>query len=184
MEMVYETPRLVLKILREDAAEKVLDFYEENKEIFERYELDRERNFYTKAHQAALLRCEYNLILRLQLVRFWVFEKENPKRIIGTFSFHNIRQSAYMDCELGYKFHQDVWGKGYARESIQRGIEIMFGELEMHRMEALVMPENEPSKHLLKALGFELEGVKRQNVKLHGVWCDHEVYSLLNEKML
>lgn len=183
MEMVYETPRLLLKILREDAASKVLDFYKENKEIFERYELDRVENFYTKAHQAALLRCEYNLLVRLQLVRYWVFEKENPKRIIGTFSFHNIRHSAYMDCELGYKFHQEVWGKGYAKESIEQGIAIMFDELEMHRIEALVMPENEPSKHLLRSLGFEIEGIKRQNVKLHGTWQDHEVYSLLNEKM-
>ena len=38
MEMVYETPRLVLRVLREDAAESVLRFYEENKEIFEKYE--------------------------------------------------------------------------------------------------------------------------------------------------
>ncbi len=180
MEMVYETPRLLLRILREDAADRVLEFYEENKEIFEQYEIDRVDNFYTRAHQAALLRCEYNLIVRLQAVRFWVFEKKKPSRIIGTFSFHNIRYSAYQDCELGYKFHQDVWGKGYARESIAQGIEIMFAELGLHRIEALVMPGNQRSKQLLQSLGFTLEGIKRQNVRLHGTWFDHEVYSLLN----
>lgn len=184
MEMVYETPRLVLKVLREDAAGSVLQFYEENKEIFEKYELDRAENFYTKAYQAALLQCEYNVMMRSQMVRFWVFEKENPKKIVGTFSFHNIRHSAYMDCELGYKFHQSVWKKGYAKESIQKGLEIVFRELKLHRVEALVQPENEPSKHLLGALGFTCEGVKKQNVKLHGAWCDHEVYSLLNEDIL
>lgn len=184
MEMVYETPRLVLRILREDAAESVLRFYEENKEIFEKYELDRVENFYTKAYQATLLRCEYNLMLRNQFVRFWVFEKEDPKRIVGTFSFRNICYSAYMDCELGYKFHQSVWKRGYAKESIRKGLEIMFQEAKMHRIEALVQPENNPSKHLLKALGFTYEGVKRQNVKLHGTWCDHEVYSLLQGEML
>ena len=118
MEMIYETPRLLLKILKEDAADKVLEFYLENKEIFERYEIDRADNFYTKAYQAALLRMEYNLMVRMQAVRFWVFEKARPDRIIGTFSFHNIRYLAYQDCELGYKFHQEVWGRGYARESI------------------------------------------------------------------
>ena len=182
MEMLYETPRLLVKVLHEDAVDKVLEFYADNKEIFEKYELDRVDNFYTKAHQAALLRCEYNLMIRQQSLRFWVFEKENPERIIGTFSFHNIRYSAYRDCELGYKFHQEVWGKGYARESIQRGIELILDEWKLHRIEAVVRPENQRSKHLLQALGFEKEGVKRQNVKLHGVWCDHEVYSLLNDR--
>lgn len=181
MEMIYETPRLVLKVLREDAADKVLQFYLENKEIFEQYEIDRVKNFYTKAHQATLLRCEYELMLRLQMTRFWVFKKENPERIIGTLSFHNIRYSAYQDCELGYKFHQEVWGKGYARESIEQGIAIMFEEFGLHRIEALVMSGNKRSERLLHSLGFELEGVKRQNVKLHGTWYDHEVYSLLNK---
>lgn len=181
MEMVYETSRLLLRILQEDAAAKVLKFYEENKEIFEEYEIDRGENFYTRAHQAALLRCEYNLMLRSQSIRFWVFEKDRPEHIIGTFSFHNIRYSAYQDCELGYKFHQKVWGKGYAGESIQRGITIVFEELGLHRIEALVRSENERSKHLLRSLGFESEGIKRQNVNLHGTWYDHEVYSLLNE---
>lgn len=181
MKLVYETPRLLLKILREDAADKVLEFYEENKEIFEQYEIDRVENFYTRVHQTALLRCEYNLLTRMQMVRFWVFEKQKPEQIIGTFSFHNIRYSAYQDCELGYKFHQKVWGKGYAKESIERGIDVMFQEAGLHRIEAMVMPENQRSKHLLRSLGFESEGIKRQNVRLHGTWYSHEVYSLLNE---
>ena len=181
MKMVYETPRLFIKVLREEAVDQVLEFYAENKEIFEQYEIDRVENFYTKSHQAALLRCEYNLMERRQSARFWVFEKTNPDRIVGTFSFHNIRYYAYMDCELGYKFHQAVWGRGYARESIERGIRVMFEELGLHRIEALVMPENERSRHLLGSLGFVSEGIKRQNVRLHGAWCDHEVYSLLNQ---
>lgn len=181
MELVYETRRLLLKTLGEEDADKVVTFYEENKEIFEQYEIDREKNFYTKAHQAAVLRCESMMMKGQQTVRFWVFEKENPKRIIGTFSFHNIRFYAYMDCELGYKFHHEVWGMGYARESIEVGIDLMFEEWRLHRIEALVRPGNERSKHLLCALGFESEGIKRQNVKLHGAWCDHEVYSLLNK---
>lgn len=182
MKMVYETPRLLLKVLKEDAADSVLEFYMRNKKIFEQYEIDRVDNFYTGAHQAALLCCEYNLMARHQSARFWVFEKERPERIIGTFSFHNVRYSAYQDCELGYKFDHEIWGKGYAKESIQEGIRFMFEEMGMHRIEAMVMPENERSRNLLHTLGFTLEGVKRQNVKLHGTWCDHEVYSLLKKE--
>lgn len=181
METVYETERLLLKVLEEEDADKVLAFYEGNREIFEEYEIDRVENFYTREHQAALLRCEYGMMQRQQSIRFWVFTKENPEEIIGTYSFHNIRYSAYRDCQLGYKFRKEVWGNGYARESIAPGIKVMFEKLKLHRIEAMVMPQNTRSKKLLTALGFESEGVKRQNVKLHGVWRDHEVYSLLNE---
>ena len=69
MEMIYETPRLLLKILKEDAADKVLEFYLENKEIFERYEIDRADNFYTKAYQAALLRMEYIIIIQVKNIQ-------------------------------------------------------------------------------------------------------------------
>lgn len=36
----YETPRLLLKVLRADCAPQVLDFYNRDKELFEMYEID------------------------------------------------------------------------------------------------------------------------------------------------
>ena len=169
MKMEYETPRLAIRALGEQAAHQVLEFYHNNRETFEQYEIDRAENFYTPSYQAALLHCEYTLMQKQQSARFWVFEKEAPQKIIGTFSFHNVRYSAYKDCDLGYKFEQKIWGKGYAKESIAKGIQIIFEDLGLHRIEAMVMSQNERSKNLLKALGFELEGIKRQNVKLHEI---------------
>ena len=43
----YETPRLLLKVLRADCAPQVLDFYNRDKELFEMYEIDRVPDFYT-----------------------------------------------------------------------------------------------------------------------------------------
>ncbi len=41
----YETPRLLLKVLRADCAPQVLDFYNRDKELFEMYEIDRVPDF-------------------------------------------------------------------------------------------------------------------------------------------
>ena len=41
----YETPRLLLKVLRADCAPQVLDFYNRDKELFEMYEIDRVPTF-------------------------------------------------------------------------------------------------------------------------------------------
>ena len=38
MNLIYETDRLILKVLRPEAAKKVLCFYLENKELFEKYQ--------------------------------------------------------------------------------------------------------------------------------------------------
>ena len=57
----YETPRLLLKVLRADCAPQVLDFYNRDKELFEMYEIDRVPDFYTVKHLQKVLRYEYNM---------------------------------------------------------------------------------------------------------------------------
>lgn len=182
MKMEYETDRLILKILPDTAAEQVLRFYLDNKEIFEQYEVDRTQTFYTYRFQKALLHCEYNLAVKQSAVRFWVFEKMRPEWIIGTVSLQDIRRDFYQSCVLGYKFDRRVWGRGYAKESISRCMKVAFEEMELHRIEAHTVPENTASRKLLEGLGFAWEGTKRQSVKLHGTWRDHELYALLAEE--
>ncbi|TGY96265.1 N-acetyltransferase [Petralouisia muris] len=182
MEMAYQTERLELKILDDTASAKVLQFYQDNREIIEKYETDRPPQFYTDQFQKMLLQGEYNLAVKQKSLRFWVQEQGQPDRIVGTVSFHNIKYGFYQCCELGYKFDQRFWGRGYATESISKGIQVIFGELKLHRIEACVLPGNTASQKLLLKLGFEFEGIKKQSVKLHGRWRDHELYALLSEE--
>lgn len=182
MKMKYETDRLILKILPDTAANEVLTFYLDNRDIFEPFEPDRPQNFYTIGHQKTLLHCEYNLAIKQSTVRFWVFEKSMPQEIIGTVSLQDIRRGLYQSCMMGYKFDKKVWRQGYAKESITKCIRIAFEEMKLHRIEAHTLPENIPSRKLLEGLGFAWEGTKRQSVKLHGIWRDHEVYALLAEE--
>ncbi|MCI9446487.1 MAG: GNAT family N-acetyltransferase [Lachnospiraceae bacterium] len=182
MKMNYETERLLMKILPDTAAGQTLQFYQDNREVFEQYEADRSQNFYTLSYQKALLHCEYNLAIKQSAARFWVYEKTCPERIIGTVSLQDIRRGFYQSCGLGYKFDQRVWRRGYAKESIAQCIWIAFREMNLHRIEAQTLPENEASRKLLEGLGFAWEGTKRQGVKLHGTWRDHEVYALLAEE--
>ncbi len=181
MNLEYETEHLILKELQPTpkAAAQVLDFYNRNRVLFERYEAARPSNFYTEEHQKAILTCEYNLSIRLKNIRFWVYEKEHPDYIIGTICFYNITRSIYDCCETGYKFDQQYWHKGYAREAMQLGISVMFGKLNLHRIEAFVMEENTPSIRLLKGLHFKFEGICRKSIRIRGNWEDHMLFALL-----
>ena len=180
MNLIYETDRLILKVLRPEDAPKVLSFYQKNKDIFEVYEAARPENFYTLKYQKSLLLCEYNYTLQLSAVRFYAFLKENPTQIIGTVCFRDIVHSIYETCEVGYKFEPDFWHQGYATETLLEGIEIMFDDLKLHRIEACVMPKNLPSIRLLESLYFKREGLLRQNALINGQWEDHYLYSLIH----
>ena len=138
MKMNYETQRLELKVLPNTSARQVLQFYLANQEIFEKYETDRPKQFYTEKYQKTLLQCEYNLTIKQSAVRFWVFRKENITQIIGTVSVQEIRRGSYQSCILGYKFDHRFWRQGYAKESLLKCIEIIFDEMKLPRIEAHV----------------------------------------------
>lgn len=178
MLLQYETRRLVLKILEPDYANKVLRFYLDDKELFEKYESDRCSNFYTEEYQRNVLHLEYGLALKLRQVRFYVFLKENPDQIIGTICLYDIA-SVYSKADLGYKFSSRFHHMGYASEAVEKVLDIAFIELNIHRICAHVLEENLPSIRLLEGLGFEKEGICRDYLCFHGVWKDHLQYSLL-----
>ncbi|RDU23479.1 GNAT family N-acetyltransferase [Anaerosacchariphilus polymeriproducens] len=180
MNLIYETNRLYLSVLNEKYASNVLDFYLNDKELFEKYEPQRTLNFYTRTYQKANLNFEYQLFIKSASIRFWVFEKTQPEKIIGSISFLNIQRNAFQSCQLGYKFASAFHHRGYATEALKKGIDIIFSELGLHRIEAFVLPENLPSKKVLERLDFAFEGTCKDYAFLQGEWRTHERFALCN----
>ncbi len=178
----YDTPRLNLKLLNKDAADQVLTFYEENKDIFELWEPKRVNHFYTTAYQKASLSAEYHQMLEGKLLRYWVFLKDNPCEIVGSFCFQNFLKGPYQSCSLGYKFSKKYQHQGYAQESIRKGLELLFEENPIHRVEAFIMPDNLPSLRLIEKLGFQYEGLSYSYASINGIWADHCRYSIINSR--
>lgn len=177
----YETNRLVLRVLNHYSAPLVLAFYTNNKELFEPWEPIRSHNFYTLAYQNAFLTAEYNQIMEGRLIRFWIFLKSHPGEIIGSVCFQNLMKEPYCSCSIGYKISKNYLRQGYATESIQRCIEIIFHEYHMNRIDAYIMPENIASLSLINRLSFQYEGTSRAFAKINGKWTDHYHYALINE---
>jgi ribosomal-protein-alanine N-acetyltransferase len=180
MKFVYETPHLVLKVLKPDAAQQVLDFYLTDRELFERFEPDRLPNFYTRQFQKQILTYEYNMAVKGDMLRYYIYEKENPNRIIGTVSIQHILRGYFASCEIGYKFSAAVHRRGYATETLGLITEKIFSDMKLHRIVARALPDNVASIRLLEKIGFEYEGVTRGYLYMHGKWEDHAQYSLLS----
>ena len=178
MLLQYETQRLILKVIGPDYAKDILQFYLNDKALFEKYEMDRCPNFYTESHQHNILQAEYGLTLKMQQIRFYVFLKENPSQLIGTVCLYQV-STLYSHAEIGYKFSSKFQHKGYASEAVEKLIDIAFIELNLHRICAHVLEENLPSIRLLENLGFEKEGLCRDYLCLHGTWKNHLQYSII-----
>lgn len=180
MHRCYMTDRLIIRTLSQEAAPLVLHFYEDNKALFEPWDPKRSPNFYTLSYQKAFLTAEYNQMAEGKLMRFWVFLKDRPDEIIGTICFQNFLREPYYSCSLGYKFSHRYLHQGYARESIEKCIRVMFEQYRIHRIEAFIMPDNAPSQRLIEGLSFQYEGLSYSYARIGDSWFDHKRYSLIN----
>lgn len=180
MKTHYETDRLILEICTPDFCDEVLQFYKDNASIFQPHDPICPTNYYTSQYQYNALSVEYNAFLEKKGVRFYLFEKMNPTKIIGTISFTNRTHSFLESAVVGYKLDKNYQHRGYAFEALQKGIEIMFYEEQLHRLCAYIMPGNQPSINLIQRLYFSYEGIAREYALIQGKWEDHYQYSLIN----
>lgn len=179
MNFTYETKRLCLRICNEDYSAALLKFVTDNTNFFAPYESRRPSAFYTEEFQAQVLRAEFQAMLHSTYLRYYLFLKEDPFRIIGTVSFSNISRTEDKSCRLGYKLDQNHTGKGYATEALSLLLPEIHRSLGIHRVEADILLENLPSISLIERLGFSYEGVARSSHEICGVWRDHLRYSYI-----
>lgn len=179
---LYETERLYLKVLDAEDAELILDYYLRNKDFLEEWETVRESDFYTiETHREQLLK-DVQENGNGKLLRLWIFKKDDDQKIIGTVAFSNIVRGAFLSCHLGYKLDGNEINKGIITEAIGKGIEIIFKEFKLHRIEANIMPKNGRSLRVVEKLGFYNEGLAYKYLKINGKWEDHIHMVLLNDE--
>ena len=201
MNFIYETKRLKLEILDSSYHREVLDFYYRNRALFEPNEPSKPENYYTEGYMEKTMEYEHRLALKLSLIRYWVWLKENQvddgravkdgcadanpgtdegTRLIGTVAISDVKRGAQSCCQIGYRFDKDHLRRGYATEALECLIPEIWRSLGMHRIEATALPQNTPSIKLLEKLGFEFEGVAKSSVCICGRWEDHLRYALIN----
>lgn len=182
MQLVCETERLILKVLNAMDAFQVLTFLSGNKQLFEQYESEKSENFYTMGYIRDMLTAEYNQIIKGCSLRYYIYLKSNPDRIIGTISLSGFRRTPYDSCNIGYKFDRAFHHQGYAFESLCFLLSNIVPQYRIHRVTAYIAPDNWASIRLIGRLGFYYEGTARGYAKVDGKWLDHLQYSLLYHK--
>ncbi len=81
--------------------------------------------------------------------------------------------------EIGYAFHPDHAGKGYATEAAQVMLRLGFDGLGLHRIVGRLDGRNTASARVLERLGMRREAHFVQNEFIKGEWTDEIVYATL-----
>ena len=182
MKTLYKTDRLILKTLDGTYASLVLDYVLRNKDFLEKWETEKNENYFTLDYQKMSLKRDLDNFKLEKSLKFWIFKKNNKKRIIGSISLDNIIRGPFQSCFLGYKLDKDELNKGYMTEAVEKIVEIAFNNYGLHRIEANIMPRNTASIRVVEKLGFYNEGLAKKYILLNGKWEDHIHMVLLNEK--
>jgi [ribosomal protein S5]-alanine N-acetyltransferase len=94
----------------------------------------------------------------------------------GFVGLSNIKRGALQSAVLSYWVDEAHNGRGLCTRAVAEVIEIAFGELALHRLEAGTLVDNFASQRVLEKNGFERIGVVRNYLLLGGEWRDHVLF--------
>ena len=173
---IIETPRLILRPLKNDDFD---DFYEyaqdpkvSNPGMWSPYPSreDAQKDF---DHLLTLYE-QRNLM-------WWGIENRATGKMIGRceLSDHDPDDKK---AELSYALHSDFWGHGYMQEATQPIVNYGFETLNLNRIGAKVYTDNTGSIGVLQKLGMTREGLLRQYHIANNQPKDVYIYSVLRDE--
>lgn len=104
--------------------------------------------------------------------------------IVGVFNISEIVRGCFQSAYLGFYAVDSFAGRGYMSAGLKLILHQAFTQLQLHRVEANVQPDNEKSLNLLRANGFRKEGYSPRYLKINAEWCDHERWAITIEDWL
>lgn len=169
--------RVHLSILTPKNAKEVLQYYINNKEHLEKFEPQREKNFFTLGAQKKSLSEGYRQYLNGQSVNFGIYINN---KLIGKIQISNIIVGVFKSAFAGYSIDKEEEGKGYMREAFSLALTYCFNELGLHRIEASTLVDNIKSQNVLIKCGFKQLGVNQKYLFIDNKWRDHVTFYLIN----
>jgi ribosomal-protein-alanine N-acetyltransferase len=176
---LIRTERLTLKLLEPVNAELMVRFRVENREHLSPWEPLRAAEFFTKGFWEMQLRHAIQEFREGKSVCLVIMDADETE-VLGVCNFTYIQRGTFLACHLGYALAEKHQGRGIMSESLQAGVDYMFGEVGLHRIMANYMPCNDRSARVLERLGFVIEGKAKDYLQINGRWEDHILTSLVN----
>ena len=105
--------------------------------------------------------------------------ERSSDRFLGAVTLDNVRRGPAQMASLGYWIRPDYARQGYMSEAVNALTAYAFTAMDLSRIEAACLPENDPSRGLLERCGFKYEGVAQAYLQIYGRWRTHLLYARL-----
>jgi aminoglycoside 6'-N-acetyltransferase len=108
-------------------------------------------------------------------------ERQDQPGLIGDCAFQ-VRADDERQAHIGFTFSPTYQKHGYATEAVTGLLNVLFGEMRLHRVTATCDVENAASVRLLERLGMRREAQFLESVWFKGAWGSEYVYALLEKE--
>lgn len=106
---------------------------------------------------------------------------DSRDNILGVFNINEIVKGVFQSAYLGFYAVCAHAGKGNMSQGLKLVLAYAFNELNLHRLEANIQPDNLVSINLVKNNGFRKEGFSPRYLFIDGQWRDHERWAITLE---
>ncbi|NKB99923.1 MAG: GNAT family N-acetyltransferase [Pseudomonadales bacterium] len=162
-----------------------MDYYSTNREHLAKWEPNRDADFYTHKYWERWIGEVRESAEAGTTCHFVAFSPaDDLERVAGVCNLTNISRGVFQACIMGYSIGAVYSGRGLMREIVSEVVTYAFNTLELHRVMANHMPENERSARVLADLGFQREGLAQSYLKIGGRWRDHILTAKINPRHL
>ena len=103
--------------------------------------------------------------------------------LIGQVSVASVQYGAARTASIGYWLDRNHAGFGLMPEACALVIDHCFEQLQLHRLEINIRPENAASLRVVDKLGFRDEGLRKGYLHIDGQWRDHRTFALTREEV-
>ncbi|MEU8303631.1 GNAT family protein [Actinomadura sp. NPDC048955] len=157
-------------------AEALAVLYRENRAYLRPWEPERGEAYFTVDGQRANLR---ELVEAYAVEEMWPGVILVDGEIAGRITLNNILRGPLQSCFVGYWVARAHAGRGVATEAVRQALDVAFGALLLHRVEAFTRVDNLASQRVLERNGFTPVGTARRHIHLDGRWHDERLFERL-----
>lgn len=105
--------------------------------------------------------------------------RRDDQALLGAITLDNVIRGPSQSGTLGYWVGEAHARQGFMKEAIVSVVHYAFNHLDLSRVQAACLPENQASRGALEKTGFKYEGVAQSYLQINGRWRNHVIYSSL-----
>ena len=177
--LLFATPRTHTYLLADEHAPALHEYYTANAAHLAPWEPRRPDGYHSlAAWQARVIEFaeEQTGGEALRMLSF----RPGDQQLVAVCAFTNISRGVFQACNLGYSIAAAQAGQGLMTEIVEAAVAYVFRELDLHRVMASYVPDNQRSARVLEKVGFSKEGLARSYLQINGRWRDHVLTAKLN----